>query len=123
MAKTKTVPPIEADLPRRRNWQSPESGGRNVGWSEIQPIAERAQVVAVAWNDAHINTAHATARDIEHRPVVCITVGVLVYADDDGVSLAMSLNDVGDVRGHSFIPKGMVIEQWEIGPLRKAKKS
>lgn len=80
------------------------------------------KVVAVSWNDAHYNTDEAEASEITHRPWVYITTGVLVRSDEIGVTLACDVGEDGRFRGRNFVPRGMVIEEWEVGPLAKKLK-
>jgi hypothetical protein len=90
--------------------------------AEGQPKLD-GKVVAVSWNDAHFNTDEVDAGDTVHRPWVYVTVGALVKSDDTGVTVAQDVGEDGKFRGRTFVPRAMVIQEWEVGALKpKAKR-
>jgi len=76
----------------------------------------------VVWGDAHLNALdEAESSDIVHRPWKYTTLGLLVRTDPEGVTLAMDQGEDGKFRTRTFIPRLMVIDEWEI-PLKKPQK-
>lgn len=76
--------------------------------------------MVVVWNDAWASAAvDVTLKDVgeTHQPAVMETRGWLLRDDEVGISLANErCLDQGDdaYRGHSFIPRGMVVEVHEV---------
>lgn len=60
--------------------------------------------------------------EIEHKPYVFTTVGFFIRSDDVGVSIASELGEDGRFRGHTFIPRLMVIEEHAQGEVRLRRK-
>jgi hypothetical protein len=75
--------------------------------------------VAVEWEDAHGDASMFTEVDMEHKPYVFITGGLLIRSDEMGVSLARELGEDGKYRDHAFIPRKMVLREWTVGPFVK----
>lgn len=80
------------------------------------------KVVAVSWNDAHYDHSEVDATETVHRPWVYVTVGVLVKSDETGVTVAQDQGEDGKFRGRTFVPRGMVIDEWEVGPLKPKQR-
>ena len=80
------------------------------------------KVVAVSWNDAHYNTDEVDGNDTTHRPWVYVSVGILVKSDETGVTVAQDEGEDGKYRSRTFIPRGMVIDEWTIGKVRPKPK-
>jgi hypothetical protein len=80
------------------------------------------KIVAVSWNDAHFNTDEADASDTVHRPWVYVTAGILVKSDETGVTIAQDEGEDGKYRGRTFVPRAMIIQEWEIGPVKPKRK-
>jgi hypothetical protein len=80
------------------------------------------KIVAVSWNDAHFNTDEVDAADTTHRPWVYVTAGILVKSDAAGVTVAQDEGEDGKYRSRTFVPRAMIIEEWEIGPVKPKRK-
>lgn len=80
------------------------------------------KVVAVSWNDAHYNTDEVDGSDTTHRPWVYVSVGILVKSDATGVTVAQDEGEDGKYRSRTFIPRGMVIQEWEVGLVKPKQK-
>lgn len=76
---------------------------------------------ACTWNDAHGSSSMVAEHEIEHRPYVFTTVGYFLRSDDVGVSMAFERAEDGLYRGHTFIPRVMVIEEWSLGELKRKR--
>lgn len=79
-------------------------------------------VIGVTWNDAHYNSDEVDASDTVHRPWVYTTIGILVRSNEMGVTVAQDEGEDGKFRGRTFIPRGMVIEEWKIGSARPPRQ-
>ena len=71
-------------------------------------------LVCVYWNDAH-GSATQVYSDQEHKPYPMETYGLLLKDDDAGISLGSetyfdNIDEKQEFRGHTFIPRGMVIQ-------------
>lgn len=69
-------------------------------------------LVIVTWHDANATATEVYTKAKHHAPAVLLTVGWLVENDERGVSLCCERNqDDAEpwYRGHTFIPKGMVV--------------
>ena len=80
------------------------------------------KIVAVSWNDAHFNTDEVDGSDTTHRPWVYVTAGILVKSDETGVTIAQDEGEDGKYRGRTFVPRAMVIDEWEVGPVKPKKR-
>ncbi len=70
-------------------------------------------LVIVTWNDACGSTTLVYNEERDHKPTVMQTVGWLLKADKEGVSIACESyveEGVAQWRGHTFIPLGMLVE-------------
>lgn len=70
-------------------------------------------LVCVKWNDAH-GSATQIYSEREHEAYPMETYGLLMQDDDKGVSVVSetywdNLDEKQEFRGHTFIPRGMVI--------------
>jgi hypothetical protein len=81
-------------------------------------------LVIVTWNDAHGDATTArSADDIQHKPMVMLTVGWLLRDDGTGVSLAAEhCTEDKTWRGITFVPRGMVISVGHIVRPRRPRK-
>ena len=81
-------------------------------------------VSAVVWDDARSNTAEATLEEIEsfHRPKRCTSIGVILKSNELGVTIAGEVDDDGTYRDRNFIMRANIIDEFEIGPLRKKRQ-
>ena len=80
------------------------------------------RIVAVSWNDAHYNTDEVEASETVHRPWVYVTAGILVKSDEAGVTIAQDQGEDGKYRSRTFVPRAMVIQEWDVGPVRPKEK-
>lgn len=70
-------------------------------------------LVIVTWNDACGSTTKVYDEARDHQATVMQTVGWLLKADHQGVSIACESyieEGIAQWRGHTFIPLGMLIE-------------
>jgi hypothetical protein len=86
-------------------------------------ICQRA-LVLVRWEDADSSSTRVLteAGDEYHKPVIMETVGWLLKNDPRGVSVVCEAfldEGVRSYRGHTFIPRGMVLA---VRTLRKGAK-
>lgn len=68
----------------------------------------------VVWDDAHGDTVSFTSEEVKHQPYRYTSVGFLVRTDEVGVSLAREIGADGVWRDHEFIPRIMVVDEFEI---------
>lgn len=80
------------------------------------------RVVACIWNDAHYSTDESDASDVTHRPWIYTTVGILVKSDNTGLTIAQDEGEDGKYRSRTFIPRGMIMQEWDIGLVRPKQK-
>lgn len=80
------------------------------------------RVIACTWRDAHYSTDEADASDVQHRPWIYTTVGILVKSDETGITVAQDEGEDGKYRSRTFIPRAMVIQEWDVGPVRPKQK-
>jgi hypothetical protein len=80
------------------------------------------KIVAVSWNDAHFDLTEMDNADAPHRPWVYVTVGILIKSDSEGVMLAQEEGEDGKTRGRTFVPRGMIIQEWVVGPVKPKVK-
>lgn len=72
-------------------------------------------LVCVYWLDAHSSATRAfTEENVLHKTAPMETYGLLIKDDEAGVSIANEtyMDDIENVqtyRGHTFIPRGMVV--------------
>lgn len=80
------------------------------------------KVVGVGWDDAHFNSSEVGAEDIVHRPWKYVTVGILVKSDEEGVTVAQDQGEDYSTRGRTFVPRRMILAEWDIGPVKPKVK-
>lgn len=80
------------------------------------------RIVACSWKDAHFNTDEVDAGDTTHRPWIYVTAGILVKSDALGVTVAQDVGEDGKFRGRTFVPREMVIDEWDLGPVKPKVK-
>lgn len=88
------------------------------------PVSKQPTLAACRWEDAHGSDGTIFDHEVDHRPYVFTTVGILIRSDEVGVSLASEVGQDGKYRDVTFIPRKMVVEEYIIGPLkpRRPKK-
>lgn len=80
------------------------------------------EIWAVEWEDAHFSSLEYEREEINHKPTIYITTGILVKQDDTGITLANDISQTGSFRGTNFIPRKMVVgNPWKIGPLTRRR--
>ena len=79
------------------------------------------QIVGCEWEDAHGSDGTIAAHEIDHRPYVFTTVGFLVRSDTVGVSIAFEQGMDGKFRDITFIPRKMVLREFDIYPKKRKK--
>lgn len=78
--------------------------------------------VMVTWNDAHGSGDDVTEATLKHRPMVYHSPGWLIRSDADGVSIAVEWCISDDTyRGHTFVPRAMVVSESAITFSRTRK--
>lgn len=79
-------------------------------------------LIALKWKDAHGSATSAfNEHEIPHAPLEITTYGLLLREDATGVSVANELCADGTYRGHTFVPKELIIEVLDLGEP-KAKR-
>ncbi len=83
------------------------------------------ELVKVVWEDAHGSAANVVYEldEIPHVPVEVVSYGILLKADEVGVSIASEKCDNSCYRGYSFIPSGMLVRVELIKKKRQPRKS
>lgn len=76
----------------------------------------------IEWDDAWYNSAEMDIAEIKHAPWRYITVGILIRSDETGVMVASDVGEDGRFRTFNFIPRGMVIKEYSLGPIRQRRK-
>lgn len=87
-------------------------------------------IVVVRWNDAQSSATKVYTENETgyHAPIVMETLGWLLKDDDAGVSIVtevFSEEGLNNYRGHTFVPRGMVIDviHLPIKPVRSRKRA
>jgi len=74
------------------------------------------KLVAVTWDDAHIQADTLTAEEVAATtPCVMTTFGLLVRDDEAMVGVAAELKDDGSYRSVTFVPRALVREIVSLG--------
>lgn len=86
----------------------------------------RHKAVAVRWLDAHARNqaVEYTENEVDnyHRAEEVITLGLIIKDDEAGISLYTEETGPSDIRGLSFIPRGMITEVIPLGRLSPTRK-
>ena len=80
-------------------------------------------IIGVKWEDAHGSDGTIFAHEIDHCPYVFTTVGYLVRSDEVGVSIAAEIGQDGKFRDVTFIPRKMILKEFDISPKTRRSKS
>jgi len=83
-------------------------------------------IVVVRWNDAQSSATHVFKESEDqnfHRPCVMETLGWLLRDDEEGVSVMNEVfSEEGlNYRGHTFIPRSLVVEMRVVKKPRQPK--
>ena len=78
--------------------------------------------VAVIWADAWYSSEESSLEEHKHEPWYYCAEGYLMKSNDEGVSLAQEIGQDGQFRGRSFILRSLILQEWEIPPLKIPKK-
>lgn len=87
----------------------------------------RYPVVIVQWLDAHARPQAVEYLESEvaqqHRAEPCMTLGLLIHEDEQGVSLYTEETGPDSIRGLQFIPKSMIlsVERFSLTKPRQPK--
>lgn len=76
-----------------------------------------ARLMLLTWNDASGSATKVYDEARDHQPTVMQTVGWLMKSDASGVSICCEQyteEGVTQWRGHTFVPRGMVISETTI---------
>lgn len=74
---------------------------------------------ACEWEDAHCNNGEFERDEVIHRSINYVTTGILVRADETGITFAADVSETGSFRGTNFIPRRMVVDSWKVGSLNR----
>ncbi len=78
--------------------------------------------VLVRWEDAHGSGDDLSEQSLKHRPMIFRSPGWCFRSDEVGVSLAVEWCESDDTyRGHTFIPRKLVISESPFAKPRKRK--
>ncbi len=77
------------------------------------------EVWACEWEDAHYDGNEYGADELTHRPVLYVSVGILLKDDETGFTTATDLSESGSYRGINFVPAKMILRKWRVGTLRQ----
>jgi hypothetical protein len=89
------------------------------------------RIVVVRWIDAHGTKEETMASEIltRHRPCEYWSCGALIKSDKEGVSLSLDYGlplestDGFSYRDRSFIPRVLILDEFDAGPLiRKVRR-
>lgn len=80
------------------------------------------EIWACEWEDAHWNSGEFESHEITHRPVNYVTVGINLFNDETGISLATDICEAGTFRGINFVPRKMIVRQWKVGTLKPSNR-
>jgi hypothetical protein len=83
--------------------------------TKLTPPLKGLEIWACEWEDAHWNSGEMDKDDIVHRPVLYVSVGILLKDDETGVTTATDVSETGSFRGFNFIPAKMIVRKWKIG--------
>lgn len=83
--------------------------------TKLTPPLRGLELWACEWEDAHWNSGEMDKDDIIHRPVLYVSVGILLKDDETGVTIATDVSETGSFRGFNFIPAKMVVRKWKVG--------
>lgn len=94
---------------------------------KLTPPLKKLELWACEWEDAHWDSGEMDKDDIKHRPVIYVSVGILLKDDEAGLTTATDISETGSFRGFNFIPAKMIVKKWKVGnvnprTLRKLKK-
>lgn len=89
---------------------------RSLCSQEMLRMLTKRPIVAVLWNDAWCERAEASLEDQikAHKPYPFLTVGYLIKSDAEGVSMAQEVGGDAAFRYRTFIPRGMILDEWII---------
>ena len=79
-------------------------------------------IIGVVWDDAHRTSGEVAPHELDHKPYRFTTVGILLRSDGVGVSVAGEVGQDGRFRDIDFIPRAMVVEEFEIAELKKRRR-
>jgi hypothetical protein len=83
------------------------------------------EIVRLDWND-HWSGNHAwfdPAEGLDHKPKLCITVGVVVKEDKDGITVAQNMGTAMQAADTTFIMKSCIVNKKVLGQLTYAKET
>ena len=75
----------------------------------------------LVWADAHGSTGTLADHELEHKPYIYTAIGHKVKSDETGVSIAFEKGEDGRWRDVTFVPRSLVLEEYE-GEIRKPRK-
>jgi hypothetical protein len=89
------------------------------------------RIVVIRWQDAHGTKEETMASEIliRHRPCEYWSCGVLIKSDKEGVSLSLDYGlplestDGFSYRDRSFIPRVLILDEFDAGPLIRKIRS
>lgn len=80
-------------------------------------------LVALKWHDAHGSATSAfNEHEIPHAPIEITTYGLLLRDDQEGVSVANEVCNDGTYRGHSFVPRALIVDMIDLGEPKAKRK-
>ncbi len=89
------------------------------------------RLIVVKWHDAHYASEEVEAEDAHkrHKDAIYYTGGILVKSDETGVTVAQDFGlpveetDKYSFRTRTFIPRSLVEEEFDVGPVIRSKRS
>ncbi len=81
-------------------------------------------IVRVDWHD-HWSGMHQWSHpdDVDHTPKTCVTVGVVVKEDKNGITLAQNMGTAMQVADTTYVIKKCIVSRKVLGQLAYGKEA
>ena len=81
-------------------------------------------ILRIDWNDHNTgNHAWKTKEELVHKPLHCVSVGINVKEDKEGVTLCQNMGDNMDLADTIYILKSCITYRAKLGTVQYAKET
>lgn len=89
----------------------------------VPTVTKKFDILRVTWND-HWSGQHrwSAPEEVEHKPKLCVTVGINIKEDKDGITLAQNMGTEMQFADTTYVMKNCIVQSTKLGEVSYGKE-